>query len=79
MSTWHQDQADRRAYQAGEYGHLAHATRWTLVEDPPGKCRCTSTWRSEEDAEDHRLKVEANHPYKVGHCFIVPPKPKEKA
>ena len=59
MSTWHQDQAAHRAFKEGRPVSLAHETEWTVVEDEPNECLCTSSFSTLTGAEQYQARIRA--------------------
>lgn len=74
MATWHQQQADRRAFQAGSPRKLYHETEWTVVSDPPNDVRTLSTFTTKAKAEEFLAKIKAREP----HSYILAPASERK-
>ena len=65
MATWHQ--------QASPFKQLHHETQWTIVTDPPHRCR--TLWREPSlPAAVHRLAVWiVNGAADTEHCHLLGP------
>lgn len=67
MSTWHQDQALRRARAAGAlHNPYQHPTKWTVVDDKIGAL--TTVERMDSSAEAH-ARAE-----KLPYAYVLPPR-----
>ena len=53
MATWHQEQAQTR---------LWHATKFTVVENPPNDTQCLTLCDSREQADARAAIIRALHP-----------------
>ena len=72
MSTWHQDQAVKRALRGKQkITPLYHETKWTVVIDPPKRMRCTALFGTVEEADEYisNLKKHGNG----DHAYTLPP------
>jgi len=65
MSTWHQQNANSRAYKAGKPTVFWHETLWTVVVDPPNEMTCLMRF----DAEQAARKYQKN----AAHSYVLPP------
>jgi hypothetical protein len=65
MSTWHQDQAMKRARAAGKTPVFWHVSKWTVVSDPPNGLMCLMRFALEKEARDFAAKE--------GHAYVMPP------
>lgn len=62
MATWHQKRNKAPLY---------HNTLWTVVSDPPNRCRALSLFRTEAGAQEYLSNLERLG--KADHCYILPP------
>lgn len=68
MSTWHQDQAQKRFPRP-----FFHTTEWTVVIDPPNQMRTLMCFSSKNFADVYMRGLKANNPAAYGHSYILPP------
>lgn len=86
MATWHQEQAARRAYEAGTPLRYDHPTKWTVRTSAPNRMASGMLYDTREDAERYLANLErlaAENPDDVErrltakHSYILPPRAKE--
>lgn len=66
MSTWHQDQAHNQI-------PLFHATKWTVVIDPPNQMRALVRFSTKALADVYMRGLKANNPGAAAHSYILKP------
>ena len=71
MATWHQRQAQRRAFKAGRPIVFWHETQWTVLSDPPGEMTSMMTFATEADAQRYVANCQARG---ERHLLILPPR-----
>jgi hypothetical protein len=74
MTTWHQDNALRRAIELGEVFTLRHSELYTVVENPHDGMMSVSRWSDAGEAERHLRAVRAGNPKAVS--YVLPPAPR---
>jgi len=71
MSTWHQDQAQKR-----HTTRFDHPTEWTVVIDPPNQMRALVRQSSKNLADVYMRNLKDNNPGAHAHSYILPPRGK---
>lgn len=73
MSTWHQDNAARRAFKHKAIVPLYHTTEWTVVIDPPNQMRALMRFTTRDLAEVYMRNLKDNNPGAYAHSYILRP------
>lgn len=83
MATWHQQQAAKRAYEAGTPLRYDHPTSWTVRTSPPNRMASGMLWPTKEEAERYLANLKQlakDNPTDIErqlhakHSFILPPR-----
>lgn len=69
MASWHQQQARRRAYRAGQPLRLDSLDGWTVVHDAPNVMTTCMVFKDRAEAEAFSAKLP--------HSYILPPRKQE--
>ena len=64
MATWHQQQRPVK---------LTHATKWTVVIDPPHQMRALMTFDTAALADVYMRNLKANNPQAALHSYVLKP------
>lgn len=70
MSTWHQDNAMRRAFREGRPIRLYDETKWVILHNPPNKCLSRELFDTEATARTTLERWEKNG---MEHLTLLPP------
>ena len=82
MATWHQQQAAKRAYEAGTPLRYDHPTKWTVHTSAPNRMASGMLYDTREDAERYLANLQrlaTDNPDDVErrltakHSYILPP------
>lgn len=82
MATWHQQQAAKRAREAGTPLRYDHPTKWTVHTYPPNRMASVMRFHTQAEAEQYlanlkRLAVENPMNFErrahAEHSYILPP------
>ena len=85
MATWHQQQADKRAREAGTPLRYDHPTKWTVHTSAPNRMASGMLYDTREDAERYLANLQrlaTDNPDDVErrlaakHSYILPPSTK---
>lgn len=74
MSTWHQDQAARRAVEAGQPLTYAHPTLWTVIDNPIGGMTSVARFKLPEEAQREADRINRSAaPLRYLRAYVLPP------
>lgn len=86
MATWHQQQAAKRAHEAGTPLRYDHPTEWTVYTSPPNRMASVMRFHTRAEAEQYlanlqRLATDNPMDFErqahAKHSYILPPSAKE--